>query len=117
MEDDDNPPRAPLNGLSHVRGALAPALSDRTFGQWLDDTAARWPEHLACLFCDSGVRWTGAQAAGPGARAGALHARAVAGSAPVSHGDHGPQPLLTGKAQKFLMRQAMVAELGLDGSR
>ena len=61
MADDDSPPRAPLNGLSHVRGALLPALSERTIGQWLDDTAARWPEHLACAFCASGVRWTWAQ--------------------------------------------------------
>ena len=61
MAADDSPLRAPLNGLSHVRGVQTPALSDRTIGEWLDDTAGRWPEHLACAFRDSGLRFTWAQ--------------------------------------------------------
>jgi fatty-acyl-CoA synthase len=61
MAPDDSPPRAPLNGLSHVRGVQTPALSDRTIGEWLDDTAGRWPEHLACAFRDSGLRYSWAQ--------------------------------------------------------
>jgi fatty-acyl-CoA synthase len=61
MAADDSLPRAPLNGLSHVRGVQKPALSDRTIGEWLDDTAGRWPEHLACAFRDSGLRYTWTQ--------------------------------------------------------
>jgi len=61
MAADDSPTRAPLNGLSHVRGVQTPALSDRTIGEWLDDTAGHWPEHLACAFRDSGLRYTWAQ--------------------------------------------------------
>jgi fatty-acyl-CoA synthase len=61
MAADDSPPRAPLNRLSHVRGVQTPALSDRTIGEWLDDTAGRWPDHLACAFRDSGLRYTWAQ--------------------------------------------------------
>jgi len=61
MAPDNSPPRAPLNGLSHVRGVQTPALSDRTIGEWLDDTAGRWPDHLACAFRDSGLRTTWAQ--------------------------------------------------------
>jgi fatty-acyl-CoA synthase len=61
MAADDTPPRAPLNGLSHVRGVQTPGLSDRTIGEWLDDTAGRWPDHLACAFRDSGLRYTWAQ--------------------------------------------------------
>ncbi len=61
MPIESSPSRAPLNGLSHVRGDTEPPLSERTIGQWLDDTAARWPGHTACVFCDTGVRWTWAQ--------------------------------------------------------
>ena len=57
--------RAPVDGLSHVRGAASPPLSDRTIAEWLDSTAARRPDAPACVFraVDGGadVRWTWAQ--------------------------------------------------------
>jgi fatty-acyl-CoA synthase len=57
--------RAPLDGLSHVRGADTPPLSDRTIAEWLDATAARQPDDPACVFrgVDGGadVRWSWAQ--------------------------------------------------------
>jgi fatty-acyl-CoA synthase len=49
---------APCDGLSHVVGADQPPLSDRTIGEWLDDTAARWPDRIACVFREQGQRWT-----------------------------------------------------------
>ena len=58
MADDQRPFRTPLNGLSHVQGDTTSPLSQRTIGQWLDDTASRSPDHLACVFCDNGLRWT-----------------------------------------------------------
>ena len=61
MPADDNTYRRPLNGLSHVRGEPGPPLSAWTIGQWLDDTAARRPDHPACVFSDTGLRWTWAQ--------------------------------------------------------
>ena len=61
MHAHTNAPRTPLNGLSHVCGASGPPLSNQTISQWLDNAATRWPEHLACVFCDTGVRWTWAQ--------------------------------------------------------
>jgi fatty-acyl-CoA synthase len=61
MLADETPARTPIKGLSHVRGEVLPPLSGRTIGQWLDDTAARWPDHLACVFSDTGVRWTWAR--------------------------------------------------------
>ena len=53
--------RAPRNGLSQVAGAVEPALSERTIGEWLDDTAERHAEREACTFREQGVRWTWAQ--------------------------------------------------------
>jgi fatty-acyl-CoA synthase len=53
--------RSPVAGLSHVVGASGPALSELTISEWLDNTAARWPERTACVFCDTGLRWTWAQ--------------------------------------------------------
>jgi fatty-acyl-CoA synthase len=53
--------RAPRDGLSHVVGETAPALSDRTIGEWLDDTATRFPGRAACVFREQGVRWSWAQ--------------------------------------------------------
>ena len=53
--------RSPANGLSHVVGITSPPLSELTISEWLDTTAASWPEREACVFCDSGVRWTWAQ--------------------------------------------------------
>ena len=61
MSSDHQTGRTPLNGLSHVWGETSPPLSDRTIGQWLDDTAARWPDHPACVFSATGLRWTWAQ--------------------------------------------------------
>ena len=61
MSSDHETGRTPLNGLSHVCGETSPPLSDRTIGQWLDDTASRWPDHPACVFSATGLRWTWAQ--------------------------------------------------------
>jgi fatty-acyl-CoA synthase len=52
------PERGPINGLSHVRGADAPALSEETISQWLDATAAKYPQGLACVFSETSIRWT-----------------------------------------------------------
>ncbi len=56
-----SPVRAPISGLSHVVGLSTPALSELTIGEWLDATAASGPERAACVFCDTGVRWSWAQ--------------------------------------------------------
>lgn len=53
-----SPERGPINGLSHVRGATDPRLSDKTIAQWLDATAARYPQGLACVFRETSIRWT-----------------------------------------------------------
>ena len=50
--------RRPIDGLSHVRGASEPPLSDQTIPQWLDATAARHPQGLACVFREASIRWT-----------------------------------------------------------
>jgi fatty-acyl-CoA synthase len=51
-------PRAPQQGLSHVRGRTDVPLSERTIPQWLDATAATGPDDLACIFHAEGRRWT-----------------------------------------------------------
>jgi fatty-acyl-CoA synthase len=51
-------PRAPQAGVSHVRGEVSPLLSELTIPQWLDATAADHREREACVFAESGVRWT-----------------------------------------------------------
>lgn len=53
--------RAPLNGLSHVRGATEPPLSRQTIPAWLDAAAATRPDAPACVFRAQGIRWTWAQ--------------------------------------------------------
>ena len=53
--------RRPQGGVSLVAGATEPPLSELTIGQWLADTAARWPDGTACVFSDQGQRWTWAQ--------------------------------------------------------
>ncbi|MBC7716229.1 MAG: AMP-binding protein, partial [Pseudorhodobacter sp.] len=53
--------RAPNAGMSHVVGTDIPALCERTISELLDDNALRWPEAMACVFCDAGVRWTWAE--------------------------------------------------------
>ncbi len=52
------PPFLPQGGVSLVSGALEPPLSERTVSEWLDATAARLPEHPACVVREQGVRWT-----------------------------------------------------------
>jgi len=49
---------APINGLSHVRGATDVPLSEATIGQLLRDTAARFPERPAIVLREQGIRWT-----------------------------------------------------------
>ncbi len=51
-------PRAPQQGLSHVRGRTDVPLSERTIPQWLDATAAAGPDDLACIFHAESRRWT-----------------------------------------------------------
>jgi len=58
MTSPTSDPRRPAGGLSHVRGATAPPLSDRTIPAWLDATADRLPGAEACVFVEAGVRWT-----------------------------------------------------------
>ena len=59
--DADADPRLPQGGLSHVRGATEPPLSELTVSAWLDATAARWPDKTACVFSEQGLRWTWAE--------------------------------------------------------
>jgi fatty-acyl-CoA synthase len=54
-------PRRPHGGLAHVRGVSTPPLLELTIPQVLDATAARLPRAEACVFVESGVRWTWAQ--------------------------------------------------------
>ncbi|MFN7548977.1 MAG: AMP-binding protein [Pseudomonadota bacterium] len=61
MTSPTRDPRRPAGGLSHVRGATAPPLSDRTIPAWLDATADRLPGAEACVFVEAGVRWTWGQ--------------------------------------------------------
>jgi fatty-acyl-CoA synthase len=61
LKSEKNGLRAPKNGLSHVAGANSPPLSERTISQWLDETAAAYPNRLACVFAEQGVRGTWAQ--------------------------------------------------------
>ena len=50
--------QGPHGGLSHVVGARAPALLEKTIGALLAETAAAHPGALAAVFCESGLRWT-----------------------------------------------------------
>jgi fatty-acyl-CoA synthase len=52
---------APVNGLSHVRGATDVPLSDATIYGLLAGTAARFAERPAVVFREQGVRWTWAR--------------------------------------------------------
>jgi fatty-acyl-CoA synthase len=56
-----HPVQLPVDGLSLVRGADGPPLSDLTVSAWLDATAERLPHHPACVFPEQGVRWTWSQ--------------------------------------------------------
>jgi fatty-acyl-CoA synthase len=48
----------PKDGLSYVRGSTAIPLSDATVGQFLLDTARRFPNRPAVVFREQGIRWT-----------------------------------------------------------
>ncbi|MGF6722748.1 fatty-acyl-CoA synthase [Paraburkholderia sp. GAS41] len=48
----------PKDGLSYVRGSTDIPLSDATVGQFLLDTARRFPERPAVVFREQGIRWT-----------------------------------------------------------
>jgi fatty-acyl-CoA synthase len=50
--------RAPVDGLSHVRGDDEPPLSTLTVAQCLDAVVAARPDAEACVFREAGVRWT-----------------------------------------------------------
>jgi fatty-acyl-CoA synthase len=54
-------PRAPRGGVSHVVGDTSVPLSALTIAEWLDDTAARWPDAPACVFRQQGLRWSWAE--------------------------------------------------------
>ncbi|XP_035673472.1 medium-chain acyl-CoA ligase ACSF2, mitochondrial-like isoform X2 [Branchiostoma floridae] len=47
-----------VNTMSYMRGATDDLLLDVTFGQLLDDTAARWPDREAFVFKKTGSRVT-----------------------------------------------------------
>jgi fatty-acyl-CoA synthase len=49
---------APLDGLAYVRGAAHVPLTEATIGQFLRDTALRFPDRPAVVFRDQGARWT-----------------------------------------------------------
>ncbi|WP_206996445.1 AMP-binding protein [Trinickia mobilis] len=49
---------APAGGVAYVRGASDVPLSESTIGQFLRDTAQRFPERQAVVFREQGVRWT-----------------------------------------------------------
>jgi fatty-acyl-CoA synthase len=54
---------APRDGLSYVRGTAHSPLSDATIPQFLACTAAQFPDRLAVVFCEQGIRWTWRQLA------------------------------------------------------
>jgi len=49
---------APRNGVSYVRGASDAPLSDATIGEFLGATATQFPDRLAVVFREQGIRWT-----------------------------------------------------------
>ena len=48
----------PENSVSYVRGSTDIPLSERTVGQFLRDTACRFPDRPAVVFREQGIRWT-----------------------------------------------------------
>ncbi|HEY2000197.1 AMP-binding protein [Paraburkholderia sp.] len=48
----------PRDGVSYVRGPVDIPLSDATLGQFLRDTAQRFPGRPAVVFREQGIRWT-----------------------------------------------------------
>jgi fatty-acyl-CoA synthase len=49
---------APVDGFSHVRGLTDVPLSEATIGQFLRDTAQRFPDRSAVVFREQRIRWT-----------------------------------------------------------
>ncbi|MFL9912220.1 AMP-binding protein [Paraburkholderia sp. RL17-337-BIB-A] len=49
---------APADGMAYVRGAANVPLTEATIGEFLRDTALRFPDWPAVVFRDQGVRWT-----------------------------------------------------------
>jgi len=49
---------APVDGLAYVRGATDVPLSEATIGEFLSNTAQRFPDRQAVVFREQGVRWT-----------------------------------------------------------
>lgn len=49
---------APRDNLSYVRGSTDILLSEVTIGQFLRDTARRFPDRPAVVFCEQSIRWT-----------------------------------------------------------
>ena len=54
-------PRAPQDGLSHVRGRTDEALTETPVASLLAAAAARWPGRDAAVFVEQGLRFTWAQ--------------------------------------------------------
>ncbi len=54
-------PRAPIDGLSHVRGSTDQPLSEATVYGLLVEAAGRWPQRAAAVFIEQGQRFTWAQ--------------------------------------------------------
>jgi fatty-acyl-CoA synthase len=48
----------PVDGISYLRGATDIPLSEATIGQFLRDTARRFPDRPAAAFREQGIRWT-----------------------------------------------------------
>src|SRR5579863_2784941 len=49
---------APADGVAYVRGATDVPLSETTIGEFLRDTARRFPDRQAVVFREQGVHWT-----------------------------------------------------------
>src|SRR6185503_20199231 len=55
---NDAAPTLPIDGLSHVKGWTDIPLSDATIYGLLADTAKCYPDRLAVVFREQGIRWT-----------------------------------------------------------
>jgi fatty-acyl-CoA synthase len=49
---------SPADGVAHVRGATDIPLSESTVGEFLRETARRWPDREAVIFREQAIRWT-----------------------------------------------------------
>jgi fatty-acyl-CoA synthase len=58
MSAVNTPVRAPIDGLSHVRGPTDEPLSEATVAGLLAAAVRRWPDRTAAVFCEQGVRWS-----------------------------------------------------------